>query len=201
MLSQGAILGRNSIYFSSKAKFGRETLVFYEYSDGKARVFSAFQTASVLDDALSKIREDYENGERIENINSAIYQLVQSGRLWKYDADNGSYGDASVSYRRAKRGNSSVYGNDGEKNAGRGTAGGNQEVSAVSDYRRAINYEGQLSLDDSVSPRDEFLNGFRSWLKKVYARNMWYQGEWLDLLKAHPEYDFVSRITDEGDCA
>lgn len=85
--------------------------------------------------------------------------------------------------------------------AGRGTAGGNQEVSGVSDYRRAINYEGQLSLDDSVSPQDEFLNGFRSWLKEVYARNMWYQGEWLDLLKAHPEYDFVSRITDEGDSA
>lgn len=160
----------------------------------------AVQSASFIDTSLSQIKEGFESGRyKVRDVGFQIIKCLTEDKLQRYNSIDGTYSGYSAPDRREDGDNRRNIGYGGIGHVGEGVSSRDQEDAGVSDYRRAINFDGQLSLEDSVSPRDEFMEGFHAFWEKVRASGVWYQQDWLDLLKEHPAYDFVNRITKEGD--
>ncbi len=134
-----------NIFIAPKSKAGKNTIVVYDFDESRKQynVVLAVRQASEIDDSFSKIREMYQNGDRLEQINREIGNFLQSGRLQRYNPSTGYY-LAGSSSARTKRGASEPYSRYyGSEAAGNGI----QEKSGSND-----GIDGDIRFSSDLAP-------------------------------------------------
>ena len=102
-IENGALIEGENVYFAAKNKHDRPTLIIFDYDPNRKnvrKVIAAYRSTSVLDDAIERIQQEYEQQHDDARLGDEISQRLARKEIQQYSTRTLDYSDRNVSSRR-----------------------------------------------------------------------------------------------------